>query len=45
MMFLTDHIFATMPPQMDSYIWVFNLEGFGYQHFFFEAMKSIVSYI
>ena len=42
-MFLTDHIFATLPPNVDTYIWIFDLEGFGYNHFYLEASKQIIN--
>lgn len=32
-----------MPPNVDQYIWVFNLEGFGYSDFYIEPMKSIIT--
>ena len=29
-LFIKDYVFATMPPTVDSYVWVFNIDGFGY---------------
>ena len=42
-MFIKDYVFATMPVTVDSYIWVFNIEGFGYQHFYIDAIKQILN--
>ena len=44
-MFLNDYIFATLPGNVDSYVWIFNLEGFGYSHFYLEAMKDVINTI
>ena len=44
-MFLTDYLFATMPANRDSYIWVFNLEGFGYAHCYMETIKQCIKTI
>lgn len=42
---LTDYLFATMPVQCDTYIWLFNLEGFGYEHLYIEPMKEVINTI
>ena len=34
-----------MPPNIDSYIWIFDLEGFGYSDFYLDSMKRIISAI
>lgn len=40
---IKDYVFATMPPTVDQYIWIFNLEGFGYNHFYMEDIKMIIT--
>ena len=42
---LTDYLFSTMPPTCDSYIWLFDLEGFGYEHLYIEPMKEVINTI
>ena len=44
-MFIADYVFARMPPNVDKYNWLFNLEGYGYSHMYLDAMKGFVNTI
>ena len=44
-MFVADYVFARMPPNVDKYTWLFNLEGFGYSHMYLDAMKGFINTI
>lgn len=45
MIFLTDYMFARMPPNVDNYIWIFNVEGFGYSQCYIDQMKNLIKMI
>mmetsp|Transcript_3656 Transcript_3656/g.4885 ORF Transcript_3656/g.4885 Transcript_3656/m.4885 type:complete len:122 (-) Transcript_3656:103-468(-) len=45
MMFLSDYIYARLPNNIDNFIWIFDLEGFGYQHCFYDHMKRCITLI
>ena len=32
-----------MPPTVDSYVWVFNINGFGYQHLYLDEIKQVIN--
>ena len=34
-----------MPPTVDSYVWVFNIDGFGYSHFFIDDIKQVIDFL
>ena len=38
-------MFARMPTNIDNYVWIMNLDGFGYSHCYMDAMKSIITLI
>ena len=45
MMFLHDYIYARLPNNIDHFIWIFDLEGFGYQHCYYDQMKQSITLI
>ena len=45
MVFLNDYIYARLPNNIDNFIWIFDLEGFGYQHCYYDNMKQSIALI
>ena len=43
MLYLTDYVFARLPPNVDNFILVLDLEGFGYQHCYYEQIKECIT--